>query len=459
MRRILPCYLAVFLVLFSMNLVSAQVIRKNWRELTAAEKGVYVSAVRALYTKMAPGTTTNMIETYVATHGNSAYVRHFNADFLTWHRMFLYYFEIELKNSGVAGASNIAIPYWAWNTPGDWSSTSTLFSSGSNNMGLFGLPIPEGTFTRYFGQSSAQPTSSGISNLVDNLTSFGTDYNSQQSTRFWPALESTYHGTAHVFVGGQTGTTQGTMANITTSPRDPVFYQHHGYVDKIWQDWHNKNGSSSIENQSVLINTVPGSPQIARSGTVDSRSLKVWYAENGEVKLNSYTVSGTENYRYTGIFTVASTSSFTVPSGTICNMLSGGSISLKPGFTASAGSQFSARIDPVSSPSSVFNTAKSAMPIAAEPAATKEEPVTDDFFSVAPNPSTGGIFEVSLLTNNDIHYQYFVRDMLGNKIIDVSTVQNDKFFKVDLSDKPAALYLIFLRMSDGQTYMRKVISR
>lgn len=448
MKRILHT-IAVLLLLYSHS-ASAQVIRKNWREMTTAEKVVYTNAINALYNKNG----VNVIETYVSTHNSSTYVRHNVIDFLPWHRMFLYYFELELKASGVTGASNIAIPYWGWETPGDWTSSSPLFSSGSNNLGLFGYPIPAGTFTRSFGAPVTQPTSTELDDLSTSYLLFGTNYASEQNTRFWPRLEAEYHNTYHWFVGGS-------MNNVTISPRDPIFYQHHSYVDKIWQDWHNKNGSSSVSNQSVLLNTVPGKPQITRGETLDSRSLKVWYAYNGEVKLNSYTVSGTENYRYTGDFTVANGASsiFMVPNGTTCNILSGNSVILKPGFTASAGSIFSARIDPVSQPGSVFNSARSAGEGTEEPVEYVPEEFVEELFTVAPNPSTGGIFEVSLLTHNDVSYQYYVRDMRGNKIAESSSFQDDKFFKVDLSDRPAGLYLMFIRLHSGKTYLKKIISR
>ena len=148
----------------------AQVIRKNWREMTTHEKNVYINALRALYTK-----SPNVIETYVNTHNNSNYVRHNNPDFLLWHRMFIQYFEKELQNSGVAHAVNISLPYWGWDTPGDFSSSSPLFSSPNNNLGLFGYSIPEGTFTRGFGQPLAQPTSAAIQNLVTSYPQFGTN--------------------------------------------------------------------------------------------------------------------------------------------------------------------------------------------------------------------------------------------------------------------------------------------
>lgn len=38
------------------------------------------------------------------------------------------------------------------------------------------------------------------------------------------------HGLVHVYVGGH-------MAYIPISPNDPIFWMHHAFIDKIWEDW------------------------------------------------------------------------------------------------------------------------------------------------------------------------------------------------------------------------------
>jgi len=460
MVRILK-FLVALLIMIQTQHSFSQVIRKNWREMTTHEKDVYINALRALYTK-----SPNVIETYVNTHANSTYVRHNQLDFLLWHRMFIYYFEKELINSGVANAGNISLPYWGWETSGDWSSSSPMFSSGTNNLGLFGYPIPEGTFGRAFGQSTPQPSAAELDGLSTSYTQFGTDYFSQQGTNFWPRLEAVYHNTYHGFIGGSGTTSQSTMSYVSISPRDPIFYQHHCYVDKIWQDWHNKNGSSSIANQNVLINTIPGQPQILRSGTVDSRSLKVWYAYNGQAKLDAYTVTNTENYRYTGTITISNASSpstkfFSVPSGTTCNVVAGVSIFLEPGFTVSSGAIFSAKVDPVSNPSSTFNTGRTDTNdiASASKVENAEEPFGENKFQIFPNPSSNGIFTVTLLTNDEINYQYTVFDMMGKIILNGKDYSSDKQFDIDLNEKPGGMYLVHLKVKEGKTYLKKIVSK
>jgi tyrosinase len=292
--------------------------------------------------------------------------------------------------------------------------------------------------------------------LVTSYPQFGTNYAAQQGTHFWPRLEATYHNNYHGFVGGNGGT----MTFVTISPRDPVFYQHHCYVDKIWQDWHNVHSSSSV-NQIGSINTIPGQPPIARSGAVDARSLKVWYASDGQVHLDRYTVINTENYRYTGTITVSNaanptTGAFTVPANTNCRMVSGTAITLNPGFSAQNGSVFSATVDPISSPTSVFNTARQDFAFVGEE--PQPEPFTDSQFQVFPNPSPGGRFTVALLTNADIGYQYTIYDQVGKEVYQSRDGFKDKLFAINLSDKPLGMYLLRLKTDDGKSYIKKLVS-
>jgi tyrosinase len=36
------------------------------------------------------------------------------------------------------------------------------------------------------------------------------------------------------------------MVNILLSPGDPIFYLHHGYLDRLWWDWQSRNLTSRL---------------------------------------------------------------------------------------------------------------------------------------------------------------------------------------------------------------------
>ncbi|KAG5818319.1 hypothetical protein H9Q74_003020 [Fusarium xylarioides] len=51
---------------------------------------------------------------------------------------------------------------------------------------------------------------------------------------FWEATGFTTHGAGHSGVGG-------VMEDIDASPGDPLFYIHHGFIDRLWWKWQSEN--------------------------------------------------------------------------------------------------------------------------------------------------------------------------------------------------------------------------
>jgi hypothetical protein len=52
---------------------------------------------------------------------------------------------------------------------------------------------------------------------------------------YWPLLES-YHDDVHVSIAGD-------LLDFATAPADPVFYNHHAFVDKQYSEWQGANGN------------------------------------------------------------------------------------------------------------------------------------------------------------------------------------------------------------------------
>jgi hypothetical protein len=385
---------------------------------------------------------------------------HRNEDFLPWHRWFIYQFEKELRNSGVAGASNIALPYWDWTSqyyttaPTDREKNSPLWAS--DFMGAF-IDKSPWTITRN-NWNSEDFNLGSITDVNDKLLEI-------PYSVFLNSLEqSNTHDNVHIWVGG-------TMADMT-SPDDPVFYLHHAMVDKIWQEWHNLGRTTTFEEGNVIEGAFPsGIPSITPDKLIDSRSnsLKVWYAENGRVVLDNYTVSGTENYKYTGKIEAGNrtntaknlngtivnyvTGPFDVPSSTTCNMISAREVVLLPGFSAKSGSNFHAYIDATS-----FNTAKidfENVSRKAEKNTIEIESFTEKDLYVFPNPSSGK-FSIMLRSNDKVAYEYKILDIHGKIVLSSLNESADKLFEVDMSNHPSGLYIIQLTIN-GKIYLKKVI--
>ena len=260
----------------------------------------------------------------------------------------------------------------------------------------------------------------------------------------------------HGYVGGTMGG--------GTSPLDPIFYLHHGNIDKLWQQWEDRytNVQSSFPNgNSGMIHYSPsdGYPfAVTPNSMLDSRSLlrpafsgsgrnlDVWFAENGKVLLDGANgspfvasdVNQVYTYRYTAATSPGSSTfagsmyvgdvqndasgnvindskgGFEINNNVKCNFLSGGEIVFSPGFLAKNGSQMVAKI--ITSPNEVAPLSQRVYqnPVLEE---TKEELQSPFYLKVFPNPmSEGGIIQYGI--NEAAMVQILLTDING-KIIKV----------------------------------------
>lgn len=313
----------------------AQSIRKNYNEMTALERTNLVNAFYQL--RLGP----DLINDLAVFHG--AYFNfdgtpnatqpdiHFNLPdeperdiFLAWHRQQIFELESAMKNIN----PYITIPYW--NSSTDQSINSPLWAQSF--MGQFNT---DWNLNRNLGGNDHLPMPSEV-NQVQSQTNF---------LLYSDLMERgpVHHG-AHRWVGG--------VMSATVSPRDPVFYLHHAFIDKLWKEWHDLRQSSSY----IITNMVRydgtyvfnGStlPSINPNSIVNSRSRGIFYADNQLAVLDNYSV--TNNYRPNEIFfyqyTINAGNNFIVPNGRTARIESVNQIRLTPGFRAVEGSNFIATI-------------------------------------------------------------------------------------------------------------------
>ncbi len=222
--------LLIFLVSIGLD---AQSIRKNYKEMTQSEKDLLVSAFYQL--RNGPDLILDLAN-FHATHFssappfNSSTPIHFNLPgnpgrdvFLAWHRRQI--FEVEQAMQDINPRASI--PFWDWTVDRSSSSSSELWrddfmGSFNNNWNL----------NRQLGLSSVSlPTSSQV--------------NSVQSETDWLTYTNNFergapHANPHTWVGGS--------MSSASSPIDPIFYLHHGMVDKLWQEWVDANNITPSSN-------------------------------------------------------------------------------------------------------------------------------------------------------------------------------------------------------------------
>src|SRR5680860_769520 len=432
---------------------SAQSIRKNYQEMTVAEKSALVNAFYQLRT--GPDLISDLANFHSNNFnfGNSPQPDiHFNLPneperqiFFAWHRMQM----LEVERAMQAIDPSISIPWWDTST--DQSTTSPLWSS--DFMGQFNTAW---ALNRNLGGNGPLPTPTVVMAVQDN-SDFLVYSNAME--------RGDTHRGAHVWIGGAMST--------PLSPRDPVFYLHHAYMDKLWVDWeHVHPGESSFIITSML--RYDGTyvfdgitlPSTDPDDLVSSHSLGIFYAENQLAELFGYTVSNAYNpvesfyYQYT----IEAGNGFTVPSGANCMIESVNEIRLVPGFETAPGALFVATID---ADNSIFSKALRQNPEIARnqdpfeyDAAildvnaydSKEFVANNMTISYSPNPFTDAIgvqMDRSVSTSAILLYNF------SGKVVASKSFKNQDYLKVDnLSDLQIGLYILEV-VADGETVLRE----
>ncbi|PPQ71453.1 hypothetical protein CVT24_011965 [Panaeolus cyanescens] len=231
--------------------------RREWRTLSSAEQSNYINAVLCLQ-KLRPTDPNNKIaqsrfDEFQGFHIDIANDVHAVGQFLPWHRYFLARYESALRDEcGYTGAQ----PYWNWSIDVESDDPDSLFRSpifdsttgfgGNGAHATYPRCVTTGPFANLmlnYGPGR-RPTRHCLTRAFDNslkpyLTHAAVANTTAQSSfeAFRTELEGQpvttdyrMHDAGHLSVGGE-------LANVYSSPGDPLFYVHHANLDRIWRMW------------------------------------------------------------------------------------------------------------------------------------------------------------------------------------------------------------------------------
>jgi Common central domain of tyrosinase/Polyphenol oxidase middle domain len=142
---------------------------------------------------------------------------HYNWQFLPWHRGLLYFIERAMRKLGKMDDMRLA--YWNWE------------SSASRTVPA--IYAPSGQPLYWANRHLTTPLTDSQVNVqallaVPTFDVFGGTAKQRSPV---PATFSGPHANVHnAFYPGD-------MADLQYSPRDPVFYAHHGNIDRLWSSW------------------------------------------------------------------------------------------------------------------------------------------------------------------------------------------------------------------------------
>ena len=202
-------------------------VRQEVSSLSATQVAAYRKGVAAMKARPATDPTSwlyqaNMHGTF-DTPAQAAWssCEHFSEFFLSWHRMYLYYFERILRKA--SGSSTFALPYWNYSRP-----------AGRKLPVIFRQPASETTNPLYVQKRAVN----GGQSLPAQATSFADAlgeplFFSDTAPSFSGNIEGAPHGAVHNLVGGGTGW----MSSFEMAGRDPIFWLHHANIDRLWESW------------------------------------------------------------------------------------------------------------------------------------------------------------------------------------------------------------------------------
>ncbi|KAI8901865.1 hypothetical protein BC833DRAFT_575829 [Globomyces pollinis-pini] len=221
-------------------------VRREWRQLSPSEQSDYLDAVRLLKNRRPGGqdASTWNYDQFADCHNAYSPANHGTPMFFPWHRQFLNNYEKALQSV----KPNLVVPYWDWTLDSQNPGGSVLFSP--NAFGRNGNPSQGGCVTE--GVAAGWTTSVGGSHCLRRCNSFSAFYPPaavsgliSRSTSF-ASLASSVEGGPHGQIHNQVGGSCGDFTQMW-SANDPIFFLHHGMVDKIWWRWQSQ--CSSFEKQ------------------------------------------------------------------------------------------------------------------------------------------------------------------------------------------------------------------
>jgi tyrosinase len=200
-------------------------------------------------------------------------IAHGHPIFLPWHRAYLYFFELSLRDL----QPNVTLPWWDWTADRHIPAAYKERDVGGQPNPLYSAKVDpiaveqgaaagdrRGDVTRREPGADGAPPLPTTKEIADVLALPGfLDFTHQ--------LEQ-YHNNVHVWVGGH-------MSDIPFAAFDPIFYAHHSMIDRLWRMWQLRHPSASFPH-SLLGEALPPFGMTVRE-TLDANTLGYDYAVRG----------------------------------------------------------------------------------------------------------------------------------------------------------------------------------
>jgi tyrosinase len=158
---------------------------------------------------------------------------HNNTLWLPWHRAYLYFFEMSLRDID----PTVTVPWWSWAS----GKLPAAYTTTANSNPLHHAAIPASARVQggpsQTGRDGPAPGSLPTQAQINDVLARGDFLDFSSGLR-------QLHNNVHVVIGGS-------MGLVENAAFDPIFWAHHAYVDRAWRLWQLRNPSSGLP-QSIL---------------------------------------------------------------------------------------------------------------------------------------------------------------------------------------------------------------
>jgi tyrosinase len=175
--------------------------------------------------------------------------------FLSWHRMYLYFFDRILR--AAAGDPNLVLPYWNWADPAQRTLPSAFRIPASASNPLYiappGRPTALDLGTASLGAGTVDYSAAFTDTNFDSPMGSGASFGGQiappmQFNAPHSDFEGQPHDVVHVALGGL-------MSSVDTAAQDPIFWLHHANIDRLWNHWIAQGGGRTDATDAQWLNT------------------------------------------------------------------------------------------------------------------------------------------------------------------------------------------------------------
>ena len=204
------------------------------------------------------------------------YCTHGTPLFLPWHRAYLYFFELTLRDL-VPDLAGFALPWWQWtSTPSHTHGIPAAYAAATEPGGahnpLFSAPVDPLALQQ--GQAQGDPVGPVTVRQPDVPSNLPAEADVQRVLGLTDFLDFSsqvedIHNSVHGWVGGH-------MGQIPYAAFDPVFWAHHCMIDRLWRIWQLRHPGAAVPANLLSQALAPFHMTVAQ--TLDATTLGYDYA-------------------------------------------------------------------------------------------------------------------------------------------------------------------------------------